>query len=557
MTRRYVLDRDSGDIGQGHWLRALLLSAAVMACQAAMTTADAYAQGEEVEAGDCRLVQVEMMPTSDLQIVAWVEDSDGNYVDTAFITRLTGTYGMGNRPGIMEFNTGYRWPYGRRISTFPVWAHRHGMTWPLVVFQDGDERDLSHPMGHSSNEAFYCRPTRESDSIWDTQTCATSVYTDKGMLSESDVSRYPPRADFDYTSGVDHPSVADFSTMNPFEAVSQPTPLGDEPFRIDWQVPQGLSNGDYVVWVEVSKELDQNEFYSYPEPPGIPWSEYGEPYRGQPSVLYQIPITIADDRSYVTGTAEYVGYGDPDGFDGDIRPPDMTISTEVPGSGAARLLLRASGDDMYRVQVRVEPNVIDEELPGLVEGMELVDAAPNEVLISFVAPGDDDDLGTVAGYEVRYMAGTPITEDNFADATPARIQGRPVVAGEEQSLVITDLLPRLEYYVAIRAYDECRNYGGITIFRVETTDFSSGQVDACFVATAAYGSLMDRDVDMLRRFRDRFLRTHVTGELLVQTYYTFAPGLARFIAPSETARRAARAGLAPIIDMVRGLVPQH
>ena len=41
----------------------------------------------------------------------------------------------------MEFNSDFRWPYGRRESIFPVWAHRRGVTYPRVVFQDGFDRD--------------------------------------------------------------------------------------------------------------------------------------------------------------------------------------------------------------------------------------------------------------------------------------------------------------------------------------------------------------------------------------------------------------------------------
>jgi len=52
----------------------------------------------------CRVVELEMTPTADLQIVAWIEDAGGNYVDTAFITRTTGpgswisTADRGGRP---------------------------------------------------------------------------------------------------------------------------------------------------------------------------------------------------------------------------------------------------------------------------------------------------------------------------------------------------------------------------------------------------------------------------------------------------------------------------
>ena len=36
----------------------------------------------------CRLVEIRFKPMANLQIAAWIEDTQGNYVDTAYITRL-------------------------------------------------------------------------------------------------------------------------------------------------------------------------------------------------------------------------------------------------------------------------------------------------------------------------------------------------------------------------------------------------------------------------------------------------------------------------------------
>jgi hypothetical protein len=555
MTRSYVLTRSARRGRRGPWLATV---AAALASAAWLHDATAGAPSAGVvpaEEASCRLVQIEMTPAEDLQIVVWIEDAAGNYVDTAFITRLTGTYGLGNRPGMMEFNSGPRWPYGRRITTFPVWAHRHGQSWPQVVFQDGDEQDLSHSMGQSSMERFYCRPITEREELWDAETCATSAYTDKGELAPELVSLYPPRQDVEVSPSIDSEDVSMYPLMNPFDAVSRATPPGHEPFRVDWQIPDSLPPGDYVAWIEVSKEFDQNEYYSYPEPEGIPWQEYGMPYRGQPSVVYEVPFSLAPGQESLVSTADYVGYGDPDGNDGELRPPDMTITTGVDGSGASRLLLIPDGDTMYRVRVNALPSVADPDPPGVLGEISVVDAAPTTVTLSFAAPGEDDTLGMVAGYEVRYLAGGELSGANFTDGVPADVQVAPVMPGQEQTLTISNLLPRLSYSIAVRAFDECKNYGEVRVVQVTTPEFEGGHVDACFVATAAFGSLMERDVEMLRRFRDRFLRTHVAGELLVQSYYTFGPALSRLIAPSETLRRAARAGLAPLVETVRGLAP--
>ena len=507
----------------------------------------------------CRVVEMDMTPQRDtctatglcvgLQMVAWVEDTAGTYVDTAYITRATGSLGLGNRPGIMDFNSGPLWPYGRRISTFPVWANRHGMTWPMVVFQDGSEDHLSHPLGESSREKSYCRPIRPDESLWDATSCATVAYTDKGLLDDSQESKYPPRSDLAYDPGRDDPSTENMASLNPFDAVSHATPPGGSLYNVAWAVPRDLPNGDYVLWLEVSKEFDQNATYDYPSP-DVSYSQYGEAYRGQPSILYKVPFTLSDQRT-TAETLDYVGYGDPDGLDGMIRPPDGTITTDTPGSGAERLAITVDGNDMFRLRVAAFPSDdnLGPDAPGQVAVDELTGTS---VTAHFDAPGDDGQGGTVAGYEVRYVAGDAgLDADTFGQATPAAFDLRPVAGGERQDIVIDELLPSTHYTIGLRAHDECDNVGPLTVFELTTPRPQSGSVDACFVATAAYGSLLADSVTALRAFRDAALRTHVTGELAVEGYYTFGPLLAHVIAPSDTLRRAARAALAPLVHRVR------
>jgi hypothetical protein len=56
------------------------------------------------------------------QIAVWIEDADGNYVDTAYVTRMTAKRGLGNRAGDIDA----RWSGGARLSTLPVWAFHRG-----------------------------------------------------------------------------------------------------------------------------------------------------------------------------------------------------------------------------------------------------------------------------------------------------------------------------------------------------------------------------------------------------------------------------------------------
>ena len=69
----------------------------------------------------------------------------------------------------------------------------------------------------------------------------------------------------------------------------------------------------------------------------------------------------------------------------------------------------------------------------------------------------------------------------------------------------------------------------------------------CFIATAAYGSPLEPQVELLREFRDRFLTTHAPGRVLTKLYYTISPPMAEWIAHHDTARTAVQIGLLPLL----------
>jgi hypothetical protein len=530
-------------------MRRRLFAAALLLTAAALPAPHA-----DAAAGECRVVETTFKPADKLQIVVWLEDPQGNFLGTVYVTDGIGRRGLGNRPGRMDFNSGPRWPYGRRTATFPIWSHRHGESFPQVVFQNTEDNNLSHPFSHSSQEAFYCRPMRPDEAGWDTGTCASTVFTDKGKFDVDTTSVYPPREDIARVDGIDDIAVAMFDPMNPFDQVSGATPAADLPYSVTWPIPEDLPAGPYVLWVEVAKEFDHNATYNpttFPEPSGIPWGEYGEPYRGQPSVVYSVPFTIAGTATSAS-TDTYAGYGDPDGVDGNVRAPDTTIDTGTPGSGAARLLLHTDGSNNFRVKVVARPE-LDQANPGAADDLITTILTQRAASLQFFAPGDDGELGTVTGYEIRYRAATPIDENNFADASPISTSIEPDEPGQIQTFEVTGLLPQTTYYVGVRAFDDCKNYGPLVTTSFVTPERVAGEVDACFVATAAYGSVMASEVGMLRAFRDGILRRSVLGELFVETYYTVGPAFSANVAHSDVLRHAARDSLSPLVDLVKGL----
>ena len=78
---------------------------------------------------------------------------------------------------------------------------------------------------------------------------------------------------------------------------------------------------------------------------------------------------------------------------------------------------------------------------------------------------------------------------------------------------------------------------------------TGGGGGGCFIATAAYGSLIEPHVKILRKFRDRFLITNIIGRSFVNLYYKYSPPLADFIASHDNLRMMVRITLFPLVGI--------
>jgi hypothetical protein len=178
--------------------------------------------------------------------------------------------------------------------------------------------------------------------------------------------------------------------------------------------------------------------------------------------------------------------------------------------------------------------------------------AANAAEIAFTAPADDDgngELQQVKELEIRLGVGPrPTTLEAFQAGT--RLELPTAAPGAEQRLFLPPLHPETEYWVGIRSADDCFNRSGIGYVSFVTPQALGLEVDACFVATAAWGSLLEGHVATLRGFRDRVLRRQVLGEVFIAAYYTFGPALAEVVRPSAELRALSRAGLAPFVEIV-------
>jgi len=90
-------------------------------------------------------------------------------------------------------------------------------------------------------------------------------------------------------------------------------------------------------------------------------------------------------------------------------------------------------------------------------------------------------------------------------------------------------------------YLECSKCGKLTPIEKSGLPFKGG----CFIATAAYGSEDEYEVNILRHYRDVYLLQTIGGRLIVRLYEFIAPPIARWIAPRPYARRFVRQVVMP------------
>ncbi len=536
-------------------------------------------------ADNCQTVSVELQPVAypasrdpkgvyeagGPQVAVWLADGEGKWVADVAVTRMTAILGLGNRPGVWNFGSSPKFPYGRRLFDLPVWAYSRaaarGIWYREVVMTAGQpETTLGWHENVSSPEPYYCRPLRHEEQV-DAITCPTPTFTScKGTYSERQ-NPYPPRNDIANLTGRDDAAVRGYQADNDVDVVATATPAPGRSSTLSWTLPADLAAGDYTLLVEVNKEYDQNDAHRYTaqiDSMGLTDQGYGnQDNLGQPSIVWRVPIRL-DDRARVATTLEAAGYGAPTPMDdgriaairvaGDAMSPiDATIS-DTPGSGLGRLAVQNAPEGDWKVRVSTSDCIscVGVEAPDPVADLHVTELAADSAVVEFTQTGvrnGADDL-RARSYEVRFLQGTLMTAEQFETASPAP-QVKPEARGTPARVTLGNLKPDVEYVVGLRVNGPCRKQTEMATSAFRTPPIKFKTVEGCFLATAAYGSALEPEVEMLRRFRDGVLLTTVTGRVLTAFYYQVSPALAHQLRRAEWARGMVRLALGPVVDLAR------
>jgi hypothetical protein len=518
--------------------------------------------------GDATCVFHPDAPDLGPQIAIWIERAaDASFVDTLMVTNATAIFGIGNRPGAWNLRSDPRFPYGRRPQALPVWAHARGKTYPLVVMQNGMEDHLGQHEDWSSPEPHFCRPMLPTEVV-DAVTCPSGTFrSDKGRLDPTAVSFYPPRADLFDSGSVCPPIIVDRGTscddgdsaqygfLNDVDTVAAATPPFGVEARRTWIVPPGLAPGPYALVVEVGKEFDPDDAHRLANLPRADVPAYGaDGNLGQPSVIFRVPFTLgaaAATSTWAAATTAIAGMGDATGATGTIFPPDGTISA-APGSGEGRLAVTDGAGGPGRVHVSFTAcEAFDcashgppvpvplEDLPGRLT------ATTASVRLHHVGDGDLP----VLGYEARLARvgatdGVALTNQDFARWTP--VPGfEPAAPDTTSDVALEGLFPDTEYALGVVARGRCGD-SAVSYLRFRTPRLVYAQLHGCFVATAAFGSALAGEVNVLRILRDRAVAASPLARAAVDLYERDGPAAARVLAETEVGRAVVRRPLAPL-----------
>jgi hypothetical protein len=173
---------------------------------------------------------------------------------------------------------------------------------------------------------------------------------------------------------------------------------------------------------------------------------------------------------------------------------------------------------------------------------------------------DENTEPDLAGYYIYYKNGDSGAPYNGTGAdegdSPIKIPLASLNDPANPEYTLHDLSAAGTFYFVATSYDTADNeshysnelcFGDTCVVSNQGTGESVG--GECFIATAAFGSKFEKQVQLLHRFRDLYLMPHSIGRAFVRVYYRYSPSMADFIAKHDTLRTVVRASLLPVVGV--------
>lgn len=131
------------------------------------------------------------------------------------------------------------------------------------------------------------------------------------------------------------------------------------------------------------------------------------------------------------------------------------------------------------------------------------------------------------------------TSDKYGERQ--QIAARQLALFVKFTPIFPDIIKRAESFVK-----QAKHPGVIKNF----LKLASNERPRCFIATSAFESPLAIEVQILRIFRDQYLKKFKTGRLFIKKYYRFSPTIAEFLDKNTILKPAIRAILRLLIKCV-------
>ena len=194
---------------------------------------------------------------------------------------------------------------------------------------------------------------------------------------------------------------------------------------------------------------------------------------------------------------------------------------------------------------------------GLVASWESTDAG-EEVHLTWDQHPDTDLIGYIVYRSLASDYGyvklnTQDSVDNDLDGETDEIApDYELITGVWYEDKSTGLDPDRVYYYRITAVIE--DYFESNWSEAVSTGGDGESLFGCFIATAAFGSPLADEVEILQSFRDRFLIQNVLGRKFVNCYYRLSPPVADFIKAKPLVKFIIRLHLKQVVRVVKKIM---
>jgi YVTN family beta-propeller protein len=260
-------------------------------------------------------------------------------------------------------------------------------------------------------------------------------------------------------------------------------------------------------------------------------------------------VVVAPDQSYLYVT----NYGDNTVSVISLSTLYVTATISV-GKGPHGISITPSGDLVYVVNELDETvSIIDVDTDSVIKTVNLGDAPV--AFGNFIGGKPPKTPSNLTATLANNNTISINWSDNSDDELGFNIMRRRYVGGN--FVLIATVLPGItsytdgglsndsNYYYKVSAF----NYAGESDFSNIAYSITGNSESGCFIATAAYGSLMEPHVKILRDFRNRFLSTNKIGKSFLALYYRYSPPIADFITQHDSIRFMVRWSLLPFVGM--------